>query len=249
MSAPILNLAAYRFVPLDDLPALRQRLFDAAAQAGLKGTVLLAGEGLNLCLAGPSDAARQWLADLHADARFARLQPKESWSVAQPFKRLKVKIKAEIIRMNLPAVRPLSLLPAQRAPAVTATTLARWIGQGHDDTGRPLALLDTRNGFEVDAGAFEGALDWRLNKFSDFPAALAAHADALRDHTVVSYCTGGIRCEKAALVMQAQGLAHSYQLEGGILKYFEDTAGQAPGWRGRCFVFDARAGLDTRLSA
>ena len=249
MSAPILNLAAYRFVPLDDLPALRQRLFDAAAQAGLKGTVLLAGEGLNLCLAGPSDAARQWLADLHADARFARLQPKESWSVAQPFKRLKVKIKAEIIRMNQPAVRPLSLLPAQRAPAVTATTLARWIGQGHDDTGRPLALLDTRNGFEVDAGAFEGALDWRLNKFSDFPAALAAHADALRDHTVVSYCTGGIRCEKAVLVMQAQGLAHSYQLEGGILKYFEDTAGQAPGWRGRCFVFDARAGLDTRLSA
>ena len=238
-----LNIAAYRFVPLHDLPALRQRLFDQAEAAGLKGTVLLAEEGLNLCLAGPPEGVAAWLAALHQDERFAGLQPKPSWSEAQPFQRLKVKIKREIIRMNQPAIRP----AAHRAPAVAAATLARWIAQGHCDAGRPIKLLDTRNAFEVDAGAFEGAVDWRLNKLSDFPAALAAHRAELEGHTVVSYCTGGIRCEKAALVMQEAGLAHTVLLDGGILQYFEDTAGQAPGWRGACFVFDERLGLDAAL--
>jgi UPF0176 protein len=131
---------------------------------------------------------------------------------------------------------------------VNAATLARWINQGHDDKGRPLALLDTRNGFEVDEGAFENAIDWRLSKFSDFPAAIEQHRESLKDRTIVSYCTGGIRCEKAAIVMHELGLDHSYQLEGGILKYFEETGGAAPGWRGRCFVFDERVVLDTDLN-
>ena len=245
MSLPTLNIASYRFVPLDELPALRQRLWQVASAQGLKGTVLLAEEGLNLCLAGPEAGVNAWLAVLRSDVRLADLAVKPSWSADQPFQRLKVKIKAEIIRMNMPAVRP----AAGRAPAVAASTLARWIEQGRDDSGRPIKLLDTRNGFEVDAGAFEGALDWRLHKFSDFPAALAAHSAEFDGHTVVSYCTGGIRCEKAALLMQALGLDHVYQLEGGILKYFEDTQGRAPGWRGKCFVFDERAGLNTGLAA
>ena len=240
-----LNIASYRFVALDGLVGLRQRLFDVAESLGLKGTVLLAEEGLNLCLAGPPAGVEAWLEALRTDLRFAGLEVKRSWSDTQPFKRLKVKIKREIIRMNQPAVRPAT----GRAAAVDATTLARWITQGTDDEGRPLKLLDTRNDFEVDAGAFDGALNWQLQKFSDFPAALLAHQTELAGHTVVSYCTGGIRCEKAALVMQALGLAHSFQLDGGILKYFEDTAGLAPGWQGRCFVFDERAGLDTALAA
>ena len=242
---PILNIASYRFVPLSSLPALRQHLFDAAQAHGLKGTVLLAEEGINLCLAGPAAGVAAWLALLQADARLADLQPKQSWSETLPFQRLKVKIKREIIRMNQPTVRP----AAGRAPAVAASTLARWIGQGADDAGRPLLLLDTRNAFEVDAGAFAGAVDWRLAKFSDFPAALAAHREALAGHTVVSYCTGGIRCEKAALLLQDAGLGNSYQLDGGILQYFEDTGGQAPGWVGQCFVFDERTGLDSTLCA
>jgi UPF0176 protein len=242
---PVLNISAYRFVPLHDLPALRTRLHDAAASLDLKGTVLLAEEGINLFLAGPPEAMEAWLGVLQADARFAAFEVKRSHSDAQPFKRLKVKIKAEIIRMNRPAIRPAD----GRAPAVSAQTLARWITKGHDDDGRPLALLDTRNGFEVDAGAFAGAIDWRLSKFSDFPAAIEQHRDALKDHTVVSYCTGGIRCEKAAIVMRELGLDHSYQLEGGILKYFEETGGTAPGWRGRCFVFDERVALDTALGS
>jgi UPF0176 protein len=245
VTASILNIAGYRFVALPDAPALRDHLLLAADQAGLKGTVLLAEEGLNLCLAGAAQGVAGWLAVLRSDARFADFAVKESWSDVQPFKRLKVKLKREIIRMNQPAIRP----AAGRAPAVAATTLARWIVQGHCDEGRPIKLLDTRNDFEVDAGAFEGAVDWRLHKFSEFPAALAAHRADLAGHTVVSYCTGGIRCEKAALVMQDLGLDQSYQLEGGILKYFEDTAGQAPGWRGQCFVFDERGALASNLSA
>ncbi len=239
MTARFLNIATYRFTPLADLPALRQRLADVAEAQALRGTVLLAEEGINLCLAGPADGIAAWLAVARAVPGLAGLPTKDSWSDAQPFARLKVKIKREIIRMNMPAVRP----AAGRAPAVDARTLARWLAQGHCDAGRPLKLLDTRNAFEVDAGAFDGAVDWRLQKFSDFPAAVAAHRDSLAGHTVVSYCTGGIRCEKAALVLQDLGVPHALQLEGGILKYFEDTGGAAPGWRGACFVFDQRVAL------
>jgi UPF0176 protein len=242
--SPILNIAAYRFTPLDDLPQLQQRLHAAALAQALKGTVLLAPEGINLFLAGPADAVEGWLAGLAADTRFAGLTVKRSHSLQQPFKRLKVKIKREIVRMDLPTLRPAQARP----PGVAPRTLARWIAQGHDDEGRPLKLLDTRNGFEVDDGAFVGAIDWRLSKFTEFPSALAAHRDELAGATVVSYCTGGIRCEKAALVMQDLGVAHAYQLDGGILQYFEDTGGQAPGWRGRCFVFDERVGLDPTLA-
>ncbi len=243
MSPSFLNIATYRFTPLAGLAALRQRLFDAAQAQGIRGTVLLADEGINLCLAGAADGVAAWLAVLRAEPGLAGLGTKDSWSQAQPFSRLKVKIKPEIIRMNMPAVAP----AAGRAPAVAPTTLVRWLAQGHCDAGRPLALLDTRNAFEVDAGAFEGAIDWRLQKFSDFPAALAAHRAALAGHTIVSYCTGGIRCEKAALVLQGLGLPHALQLDGGILQYFEDTGGTAPGWRGSCFVFDHRVVLAPSL--
>ena len=244
---PILNVAAYRFVPLDELPALRARLLASAQLHGLKGTVLLAQEGINLVLAGAADGVRAWLSALREDPRFQPLTTKDSWSADQPFQRLKVKVKAEIIRMNQPTVTP----AAKRAPVVAPATLARWLAQGHDDQGRRVLMLDTRNAFEVDDGAFEGALDWRLQRFSDFPAALAAQRSTLGsadDTTVVSYCTGGIRCEKAALWMQAQGLPQALQLDGGILGYFEATGGAAPGWRGRCFVFDQRVGLATDLA-
>ncbi|HSI60635.1 MAG TPA: sulfurtransferase [Ideonella sp.] len=242
-SLPVLNVSSYRFVPLAELEPLREHLQALAEQLALKGTVLLASEGINLFLAGAPAALHGWLDALRADARFAGLAAKESWSAEQPFQRLKVKIKAEIIRMNMPAVQPAE----QRAPAVTPRTLARWLAAGQDDVGRPVVMLDTRNGFEVDRGAFEGAIDWRLDKFSDFPAALQAHRESFAGKTVVSYCTGGIRCEKAALAMQALGLDHSYQLEGGILKYFEETEG-APHWRGECFVFDDRRAVDAGLA-
>ena len=134
----------------------------------------------------------------------------------------------------------------QAYPKVNATTLARWLDQGRDDDGRDVVMLDTRNAFELEHGAFDGALDWHLSKFSDFPAALAAHRDELRDRTVVTYCTGGIRCEKAALALQEAGVANVWQLDGGILRYLE-TMRDAPHWHGRCFVFDERESLDPQL--
>ncbi|WP_295855600.1 sulfurtransferase [uncultured Xylophilus sp.] len=240
---PVLNISAYLFVPLPDAADLRPLLHGRATARGLKGTILLAEEGINLFLAGPADAVRGFVDDLRADDRFAPLVPKESWSDSQPFRKMLVKVKREIIRMDHPTIRP----SAGRAPAVAPATLARWLGQGHDDDGRPVVTLDTRNAFEVDCGTFEGAIDWRIGKFTDFPAALRAHREELAGKTVVSFCTGGIRCEKAAILMAEEGVQNVFQLEGGILKYFEETGG--PHYRGNCFVFDERRTLDPSLAA
>ncbi|MEO5797685.1 MAG: sulfurtransferase [Rhodoferax sp.] len=239
----ILNISAYKFVPLPVAPALRELLHGWATDLALKGTILLAGEGINLFLAAPEAGVRDFVARLHADRRFADIAPKESWSATQPFKKMLVKVKNEIIRMDHPAIQPSS----GRAPAVDAATVKRWLDQGVDDSGRPVVTLDTRNAFEVDHGTFTGAVDWRIDKFSQFPQALRAHKAELQGKTVVSFCTGGIRCEKAAILMREEGLDHVYQLEGGILKYFEETDGAH--YQGSCFVFDERRTLEADLSA
>jgi len=217
----VVNLAAYQFVSLNQLPELQATLLARCTELGLRGTILLAPEGLNLFIAGPREATDGLVCYLRTDpifnGQFAALQFKESLSKTQPFRRMRVKLKKEIITMNSPTIRP----EAGRAPAVDAPTLKRWLDLGQDDAGRPVVLLDTRNAFEVDVGTFDGALDYRLNKFSEFPAAVAEHRDDLSNKTVVSFCTGGIRCEKAAIHMHNLGIDHVYQLEGGILKYFE----------------------------
>jgi UPF0176 protein len=230
----VLNVSAYRFAPVADPAALRETLLARARSLDLKGTILLASEGINLFLAGAPDAVRSFMSAL-------QLEGKESWSATQPFRKLLVKVKREIIRMNHPAIRP-----AQgRAPALDARTAKRWLDQGHDDDGRPVVALDTRNAFEADHGTFEGAVDWRITKFSDFPAAFDAHKAQLEGKAVISFCTGGIRCEKAAIYMREAGLENVWQLEGGILKYFEEAGGAH--FRGECFVFDERVALDAGL--
>lgn len=239
----ILNISAYKFVDIDDPQGLRELWLARAHDEGLKGTILLSQEGVNLFLAGTEAAVRAFVGFMHQDARFADIEPKESWSDTQPFRRMLVKCKREIIRMNHPTIRP----AGGRAPAVRAETVKRWLDQGHDDQGRPVVTLDTRNAFEVDAGAFEGAIDWRITRFGEFPAAAQAHRAELEGKTVVSYCTGGIRCEKAAIYLREIGLDSVYQLEGGILKYFEEVGGAH--YRGDCFVFDERVGLAPDLSA
>jgi UPF0176 protein len=237
-----LNISAYKFVALPDAAALRVELFQRATRWQLKGTILLAEEGINLFLAGTGEAVRGFVTELRADERFFDIVPKESWSAQQPFRKMLVKVKREIIRMNHPAIHPAS----GRAPAVDALTVKRWLDQGMDDNGRPVVTLDTRNAFEVDHGTFDGAIDWRINKFTEFPQALLDHKAQLQDKTVVSFCTGGIRCEKAAILMREAGLEHVYQLDGGILKYFEE-AGDAH-YKGSCFVFDERRALGADLS-
>ena len=238
----ILNISAYKFVPLPDASALRDTLLARALAWQLKGTVLLAFEGINLFLAGPAESVRGFVSQLQADERFADVAPKESWSATQPFKKMLVKVKNEIIRMDHPAIVP----SAGRAPAVSTVTLRRWLEAGVDDEGRAVVTLDTRNDFEVDHGTFDGAIDWRITKFTEFPQALIDHKAELEDKTVVSFCTGGIRCEKAAILMREAGLEHVFQLEGGILKYFEETDGAH--YHGSCFVFDERRTLGPDLS-
>lgn len=238
----ILNIAAYKFIALERLPELQSALLAALRTRAIKGTVLLAEEGINLFLAAGRSEIHDFLAWLRTDARFQDLDVKESWSSAQPFRKLQVKIKREIIRMDHPAIRP----SAGRAPAVDAATLRRWLDSGHDDTGRPVVTLDTRNAFEVDVGTFNHAIDWRIAKFTEFPLALLAHREELQGKTVVSFCTGGIRCEKAAILMQEAGVTNVYQLDGGILKYFEQN-GHAH-FEGECFVFDERRAVDAALN-
>ena len=228
-------VAGYRFVDLADPADVCARLHDRARAASLRGTLLVAAEGLNATLAGEPAALQGWLDALAQDERFADMPWHRHEAAAMPFGRLVAKVKREIIRMDHPALRPADA----RAPTVDAATLARWLAAGRCDEGREVVLLDTRNAFEVDAGAFRGALDWRLQRFGEFPQALERHRAELEGKTVVSYCTGGIRCEKAALWMRDAGVDHVRQLDGGILGYFERCPG-APHWQGGCFVFDGR---------
>ncbi|HEX9172053.1 MAG TPA: sulfurtransferase, partial [Telluria sp.] len=194
-----------------------------------------------LFLSGPRSQIDRFLAWLRSDARFADLAVKESYSEEQSHKRMLVKIKKEIITMRMPLIKP----ELGRAPAVAPATLKRWLDQGHDDNGKPVVMVDTRNAFEVDVGTFANTIDYRIGKFTEFPAAIAASKDALADKTVVTFCTGGIRCEKAAIHMQNIGYDSVYQLEGGILQYFEDVGGDH--YTGDCFVFDYRTALNPQL--
>ncbi len=235
------SIAAYHFVAIDDPDVVADRLRARAASGGLLGTGLVAGEGINLFLAGPAGAVDGFLGALREDPRFTGIQVKRSHSARAPFARLKFKVKAEIISFRREGASPLH----GRAPAVAPDVLARWLHSGRDDDGRRVVLLDTRNREEVGHGSFSGALALPIDNFTELPQALEAHREALADATVVGFCTGGIRCEKAVPWMRANGFAHAVQLEGGILGYFQQVGGV--GYEGSCFVFDDRIALDPAL--
>ncbi len=236
-----LNVAAYHFTAIDDPDSLAATVRARADAGALRGSALVASEGINLFLAGADAAIDGFVAWLRGDPRFVDIVVKYSRSDTQPFDRLKVKRKREIISFRRDDASPL----VARAPAVAPSTLARWIAQGRDDAGRRLVLLDTRNREEVRHGTFAGASTLPIDRFTDLPEAVLAQRDALGGAMVVSFCTGGIRCEKAALWMRANGFADVLQLEGGILNYFEQVGGQ--GYDGACFVFDQRVALDPAL--
>lgn len=238
----IANTAAYHFTPVADPDALCAILLERATAAQLRGTILVAGEGINLFLAGAEPGIDGFYAALRTDPRFAGLRVKTSYSHMQPFARLKAKVKPEIISFRIDDGQPLAY---PRAPSIDPATVQRWLRQGHDDAGKPVVMLDTRNTQEIEYGTFQDALVLPITKFTDLPEALAPHREALKDSTVVSFCTGGIRCEKAALWMRNDGMDNVLQLDGGILGYFEAVGGE--GYDGRCFVFDERVALDPAL--
>jgi UPF0176 protein len=229
----ICNMAGYKFILLSDLAALQACLLTHCTELQLKGTILLSQEGINLNLAGDSTAIDTFKNFLIARNEFANMTFRESISAAQPFKWMKVKIRKEIITMRRPEVRP----EAQRAPAISPKTLKQWL-----DEKRDITLLDTRNDYEVRFGTFKNAQHFKLNDFSQFPEA----AEKLSGQApIVMFCTGGIRCEKAALHLQNAGNVVVFQLEGGILNYFSEVGGSH--YQGECFVFDQRISVDTQL--
>jgi UPF0176 protein len=234
----ILNVAGYRFVALEGLEEKRARLLAAGLDAGIKGTILLAPEGVNLFLAGAPAAVDGVLEAVANTLEIKPLAVKRSISERVPFVRYKVKLKREIVPLGDANLAPC----AHPAPSVDPLTLKRWI-----DDGRELVLLDTRNRFEIARGTFKNAVGLEIDDFRSFPAAIAERLDAWKGHTIVSFCTGGIRCEKAAPLMKELGFEDVWQLEGGILNYFEQTGGAH--FSGDCTVFDDRVAVNRELAS
>lgn len=236
-----LNLAAYRFVDLDALNTLRAELLELGRSLDVRGTVLLAAEGVNMNICARRDAALRFADALRDALPDAHLTVRRSWSERNNFERFLVKIKREIITFGQPQVRPAQ----QRAPTVSPAQLARWLDQSHDDLGRPLALIDTRNRFEIGYGSFAGAIDPGIDSFTQLPARIDALRGELADRRVIAFCTGGIRCEKAVAWLNQNGFADAAQLDGGVLRYFDEIG--AKHWRGNLFVFDQRECLTPLL--
>lgn len=232
-----INIAAYKFVPLDRLSERRVELLTLCRSLKLKGTILLSSEGINMFLAGSRDCIDRFLDTLRQDPKFAELEVKESVSDYQPFSRMLVRLKKEIISMGVPEVRP----AVQTSPKISPYQLKTWLDEGKD-----LILLDVRNDYEYQIGTFENAVPLPIDHFRHFPKAIANLDDDLKEKPIVMFCTGGIRCEKAGPLMEAEGFQEIYQLDGGILKYFEECGGAH--YRGSCFVFDKRVALDPQLN-
>jgi UPF0176 protein len=230
---PTLNLAFYQFTRLekDSLPPLRALLRDRARGLGLRGTLILAEEGLNAVLAGPEAPLRDYVAWLEKQGPFSPFDLKESWSDTLPFQRMRVKLKKEIIPLGAPGL----VTSSAPTPRITSRELRDWIREKRD-----FVFLDTRNDYEIAHGRFQGAKDLGLRHFRDLPEKLKAAAPSLRGRKVVIYCTGGIRCEKAGPVALELGL-DVVQLDGGILRYLEDCGSE--GYDGDCFVFDERVAV------
>ena len=232
----ILNIATYRFVAIADPALLRAEWLPKAEAIGLKGTILIAPEGINMFLASAETTVRNFLAMVDDDARFAQLDIKESWSDELPFKRIKIKLKQEIVSFRQAGIDPVNA----PAPFMEAAELKRRL-----DAGEPIVLLDTRNDVEVEKGTFNHALFWGNRNFTEFADAAREHIGELENKTVVSFCTGGIRCEKAAPFLRSLGAKNVFQLRGGILRYFEEVGRDH--YSGDCFVFDERRALDSAL--
>jgi predicted sulfurtransferase len=234
---PILNIAAYKFIrlPEERLKQLRQGLADACERADIKGTILLSPQGLNLFLAGLEENVFQFWRFLTSQSEFRDLIYKASFSAQIPFKRLRVKIKNAIIPLSADVPDR-----GQEDSYVSPKVLKCWLDEDHDVT-----LVDVRNDYEVHLGKFETAQQLGIDDFRTFPEAIDRLEATAKDQAILLYCTGGIRCEKAVPLMRQQGFNRVYQLEGGILNYFEEC-GNAH-FQGECFVFDERVGLDSRL--
>lgn len=230
------NISAYKFITLDKLATLRADIDKACQRHAIKGTILLAEEGVNINLTGLRDDIDAIISYLHAIPGFEDLPFKESLSEKCPFHRIKIRIRPEIITMGDPDVKP----EQGTAPHLPAAQFKQWL-----DEQRDITVLDTRNRYEIEFGSFTDAIDLGIDNFSDFPEAVSKLDNDLKEKPLVMFCTGGVRCEKAAVAMRKQGYSQVYQLDGGILKYFEEAGGAH--YTGDCFVFDDRIAVNPAL--
>jgi len=230
------KIAAYKFVAFDELEKRRAELRNTVERLQMRGTILLSPEGINLFIAGQRENIDEFLRTLREDPMLSDLDVKESLSDHQPFSRMLIKIKSEIIAFGIDGVNPLE----RTSPKLGAKELKQWL-----DEGRPVHLLDTRNDYEVEVGTFANAIPAGVDNFRDFPAAVDRLPDRMKTEPIVMFCTGGIRCEKAGPYMEQSGFQKVYQLDGGILKYFEECGGEH--YDGDCFVFDQRVAVNPKL--
>jgi UPF0176 protein len=225
--------ALYHFTRFADPAALRGPLLELCLAQGVKGSLLLAQEGVNGTIAGPRDGIDAVLAHLRALPGCAALEHKESFADVPPFGRMKVKLKREIVTMGQPDVDPLARVGSYIQPADWNALIAE----------PDVVLIDTRNDYEVGIGSFAGAVDPDIRSFREFPQWWEAHRDEFRGKRVAMFCTGGIRCEKSTNYLLGQGVNEVFHLKGGILKYLEEVPAEASAWQGECYVFDGRVSV------
>ena len=233
-----LNIATYKFIEIKqkDLAQIKLKFYEVGQELQLKGTILLSEEGINLFLAGLDDKINSFKQFLQTISQFKDLTFRVSWSEKIPFSRLVVRIKPEIITMGKSEIKPFE----KPAAYITPKLLKQWL-----DEGKKITLLDTRNQYEYQFGTFKNALQLNIKYFRQFPQAVSTLPKQLKLEPVVTFCTGGIRCEKAASFLESQGYQEVYQLQGGILNYFAECGGAH--YQGECFMFDNRVSVDSQL--
>ena len=231
-----LNVAGYKFEPLENLDSLIPEFQNKCDELGLKGSVYLSPNGINFSIAGTEENVDTYIKFMEEDSRFRDIPLKKTFSETQPFRRMKVRLKKEIISLGRDDINPRELTGDYISP--------RELFEMYE-TKEDVIVLDTRNEYETRVGLFENAVDLQLDTFRDFPSAIETLPEEYKDKQIVMYCTGGIRCEKASAVMMKAGFSDVKQLEGGVLDYFKETGGAY--WNGDCFVFDERVALDKEL--
>ena len=231
-----LNVAGYKFEPLENLDSLIPEFQNKCDELGLKGSVYLSPNGINFSIAGTEENIDTYIKFMEEDSRFRDIPLKKTFSETQPFRRMKVRLKKEIISLGRDDINPRELTGDYISPQELFEMY---------ETKEDVIVLDTRNEYETRVGLFENAVDLQLDTFRDFPSAIETLPEEYKDKQIVMYCTGGIRCEKASAVMMKAGFSDVKQLEGGVLDYFKETGGAY--WNGDCFVFDERVALDKEL--
>lgn len=229
--------ALYKFVRLENFEQLRQPLLNVMEENEVRGTLLLANEGINGTISGSRAGIDAVLAWLKSDKRLADLSFKESFTDTAPFKRSKVKLKKEIVTMGVEGIDPLKVVGSYVKPA-------QWNELISDPE---VVLVDTRNDYEIEIGTFKNAIDPNTTTFREFPQYVKENLDPSKHKKVAMYCTGGIRCEKSTAYLKEQGFDEVYHLEGGILKYLEEVPQEDSLWEGECFVFDDRVAVNHQL--